>query len=65
MSQTPRIHLNLNVRGMPNSATVAINERSNALKAEGREVFKLGLGQSRRKGSTTRRAPAETTWALE
>jgi aspartate aminotransferase len=43
---TPDVHLNLNVRGMPHSATVAINERSNALRAEGRDVFKLGLGQS-------------------
>jgi aspartate aminotransferase len=42
----PVVHLNLNVRGMPPSATVAINERSNALRAAGREVFKLGLGQS-------------------
>ncbi len=31
---------------MTPSATVAINERCNALRAEGREVFKLGLGQS-------------------
>ncbi|MGH1342780.1 MAG: pyridoxal phosphate-dependent aminotransferase [Nannocystales bacterium] len=43
---TPYAHLNLNVRGMKQSATVAINERSNALIAEGRQVFKLGLGQS-------------------
>src|SRR5690606_19972991 len=43
---TPQINLNLNVRGMQASATVAINERSNALIAEGREVLKLGLGQS-------------------
>lgn len=42
----PNIQLNLNVRGMKNSATVAINERSNALRREGREIFKLGLGQS-------------------
>src|SRR5690606_14005864 len=33
-------------RGMRGSATVAINEHSNALIAEGRRVFKLGLGQS-------------------
>lgn len=39
-------HLNLNVRGLPVSATLGINEQSNRLKAEGREVFKLGLGQS-------------------
>lgn len=43
---TPYAHLNLNVRGMKQSATVAINERSNALIAEGRQVYKLGLGQS-------------------
>lgn len=41
-----RVHLNLNVRGMPASATVAINEHSNALIASGRRVYKLGLGQS-------------------
>ncbi len=49
MEQTengPAIHLNLNVRGMRPSATVAINERSDALRREGRRVFKLGLGQS-------------------
>jgi aspartate aminotransferase len=40
------VHLNLNVRGMRPSATVAINERSNALRRQGREIFKLGLGQS-------------------
>ncbi len=38
--------LNLNVRGMTPSATVAINERSNAMLAAGHEVYKLGLGQS-------------------
>ena len=42
----PDIHLNLNIRGMRPSATVAINEQSNRLIAEGRRVFKLGLGQS-------------------
>ncbi len=40
------VHLNLNVRGLGPSATLAINERSAALQAEGREVFRLGLGQS-------------------
>lgn len=38
--------LNLDVRGLRPSATVAINERSNALIAAGRTVYKLGLGQS-------------------
>lgn len=41
-----RQSLNLQVRGLSPSATVAINERSNDLLAAGREVFKLGLGQS-------------------
>ncbi|RUO24023.1 aspartate aminotransferase [Aliidiomarina minuta] len=43
---SPAVQINLNVRGMKPSATVAINERSAALQAQGREVFKLGLGQS-------------------
>jgi aspartate aminotransferase len=40
------VHLNLNVRGMAASATVALNERCNELLAEGRPIYKLGLGQS-------------------
>ncbi len=40
------VHLNLNVRGLPVSATLGINEQSNKLLAEGKQVFKLGLGQS-------------------
>jgi len=43
---SPSVQLNLNLRGLPNSATVSINERSNALIKSGRQVFKLGLGQS-------------------
>jgi len=43
---TPAVHLNLNVRGLAQSATLAINERSNQLLRQGRPVFKLGLGQS-------------------
>ena len=39
-------HLNENVRGLTPSATVAINDRSNELRRNGRDVFKLGLGQS-------------------
>ncbi len=42
----PAIHLNLNVRGLPLSSTLAINERSASLIASGRDVIKLGLGQS-------------------
>jgi len=40
------MHLNLNVRGLPLSATLEINELSNELIASGRKVYKLGLGQS-------------------
>lgn len=42
----PDIHLNLNVRGLPVSATLRINERSHQLIREGKRIFKLGLGQS-------------------
>ena len=45
-TRAPEIHINLNIRGMKPSATVAINERSNELLKEGRRIFKLGLGQS-------------------
>jgi aspartate aminotransferase len=38
--------LNLNVRGLKQSSTLAINETSAALKAQGRHVYRLGLGQS-------------------
>lgn len=43
---SPAVQLNINLRGLPLSATLEINERSQALQAEGREVFRLGLGQS-------------------
>ena len=39
-------HLNLNVRGLPVSATLGINELSNRLLGDGRQVYKMGLGQS-------------------
>jgi aspartate aminotransferase len=44
--RSPEVFLNLNIRGMGPSATLAINERSAALQAEGREILRLGLGQS-------------------
>lgn len=40
------IQLNLNVRGLSQSATLAINEKCSLLKNHGRQVYKLGLGQS-------------------
>jgi len=42
----PDVNLNLNVRGLKQSATLAINERSAQLALEGHKVFRLGLGQS-------------------
>jgi aspartate aminotransferase len=36
----------MNVRGLPLSATLAINERSAAMKRSGKPVYRLGLGQS-------------------
>lgn len=45
-SSAPEVHLNLNVRGMHTSSTVAINERCNEMLAAGHDVYKLGLGQS-------------------
>jgi aspartate aminotransferase len=45
-NRPPGRHLNLNVRGLKQSATLAINERSAALAREGRSIFRLGLGQS-------------------
>jgi aspartate aminotransferase len=40
------VNLNLNVRGLGSSITLAINEKSNDLRRSGRTVYKLGLGQS-------------------
>jgi aspartate aminotransferase len=42
----PDVNLNLNVRGMPLSATLLINEKSDELIKNGKMVCKLGLGQS-------------------
>lgn len=41
-----QINLNLNVRGIPQSATLRINEQSEELKKQGKQIYKLGLGQS-------------------
>jgi len=45
-SNAPDVNLNLNVRGLKQSATLAINERSAQLMREGKQVFRFGLGQS-------------------
>jgi len=44
--RSPDVHLNLNVRGLGESATLKINETCQQIAREGREVFRLGLGQS-------------------
>ena len=46
MTKPPPKSINLNVRGMKASATVAINELSDELRRQGRTIYKLGLGQS-------------------
>jgi len=45
-NHSPSVNLNLNVRGLPLSATLRINELSARLLEEGRKVARLGLGQS-------------------
>ncbi len=46
MNSSKRVSLNLNVRGMGQSATLAIKDRCRELRRDGRRVFDLGLGQS-------------------
>jgi aspartate aminotransferase len=43
---TPNVQISLNVRGLAQSSTLAINEHSARLQREGRRVFRMGLGQS-------------------
>jgi aspartate aminotransferase len=43
---TKQVSLNLNVRGLHQSATIAINDLSKRLMSEGRTIYRLGLGQS-------------------
>jgi len=40
------VSLNLNVRGLEQSATLTINDRTRQMQREGRTVYRLGLGQS-------------------
>lgn len=40
------VNLNLNIRGLKTSATLAINEHCSDLMAQGRKVYRLGFGQS-------------------
>jgi aspartate aminotransferase len=46
MSIHKQVSLNLNIRGLAQSATIAINDRSKLLLQQGRTVYRLGLGQS-------------------
>jgi aspartate aminotransferase len=46
LAKQNNINLNLNVRGLSPSATLAINEKCQELQAQGRSVYRLGLGQS-------------------
>jgi aspartate aminotransferase len=45
-SHIPDVNLNLNVRGLAQSATLEINDISAKLRSEGKHIYKLGLGQS-------------------
>ena len=46
MNETKPVSLDMRVRGLEQSATLAINERVRQLRALGRVVYNLGLGQS-------------------
>lgn len=46
MGKQNTMHLNLNVRGLAPSATLAINEKSAELQSRGITVYRMGLGQS-------------------
>ena len=43
---SPNVHLNLNVSGLSQSATLGVNERSTEIQNAGGQVCRLGLGQS-------------------
>ncbi|MBN2090707.1 aminotransferase class I/II-fold pyridoxal phosphate-dependent enzyme [candidate division KSB1 bacterium] len=46
MNLDKHVSLNLNVRGLGQSATIAINEISRQLQNQGKQIYRLGLGQS-------------------
>lgn len=45
-SASPNLNLNLNVRGLKQSATLAIDEKSAQLMRDGHKVYRFGLGLS-------------------
>jgi aspartate aminotransferase len=46
MEQDKYYSLNLNIRGISQSPTLAINEQSKQLQAKGKHIYRMGLGQS-------------------
>ncbi|HSG99148.1 MAG TPA: aminotransferase class I/II-fold pyridoxal phosphate-dependent enzyme, partial [candidate division Zixibacteria bacterium] len=46
MHLAKEVSLNLNIRGLEQSATLRINDRSKSLQSSGHTVYRLGLGQS-------------------
>lgn len=46
MNIKEHVSLNLNIRGMEQSPTIAINEKSKKLRETGKSIYRLGLGQS-------------------
>jgi len=46
MNIDKQVSLNLDIRGLEQSATIAINDRSKQLQRDGRKIYRLGLGQS-------------------
>lgn len=46
MTLQKRVSLNINVRGLGESPTLAINERVKLLQSQGKKVYNFGLGQS-------------------
>ena len=46
MKTAQPVSLNLNVRGLGQSATLTIKQQCRALKRDGRHVYDFGLGQS-------------------
>ena len=46
MNLQKHVSLNINVRGLGESPTLAINERVKLLQGQGKKIYNFGLGQS-------------------
>ena len=46
MTLQKHVSLNINVRGLGESPTLAINERIKLLQSQGKKIYNFGLGQS-------------------